>query len=106
MTNKEIAERIIDNTCKNRVFCELYPDVCQKEKCDIYLVINTFLNTPDIDTPDLQQGEWIEIEDYNGDIHYQCDQCGNEFILIDGTPKENNYNFCPNCGAKMGGDEI
>ena len=53
------------------------------------------------------QGEWMEIEDYNGDIHYQCDRCGNEFILIDGTPKENNYNFCPNCGARMykGGED-
>ena len=46
-------------------------------------------------------GKWMEIEDYNGDIHYQCDQCGNEFILIDGTPKDNNYHFCPNCGARM-----
>ena len=52
------------------------------------------------------QGKWMEIEDYNGDIHYQCDQCGNEFILIDGTPKDNNYHFCPNCGADMrGGDD-
>lgn len=59
MTNKEIAERIIDITCKNRVFCELYPDVCQKENCDIYLVINTFLNTPDTDTPSQQRGEWV-----------------------------------------------
>lgn len=52
-----------------------------------------------------QRGEWVEIKDYNGDVHYQCDQCGNEFILIDGTPKENNYNFCPNCGADMRGDK-
>ena len=44
-------------------------------------------------------GHWVEIEDYNGDIHYQCDQCGEEFILIDGTPEDNNYWYCPNCGS-------
>lgn len=44
-------------------------------------------------------GHWLEIEDYNGDIHYQCDQCGEEFILIDGTPEDNNYWHCPNCGS-------
>lgn len=46
-------------------------------------------------------GKWIEVKGYDGDIHYQCDQCGNEFILIDGTPKDNNYNYCPNCGSRM-----
>lgn len=45
-------------------------------------------------------GKWIEIDDY-GDAHYQCDQCKEEYVLIDGTPKENQYNYCPNCGAKM-----
>lgn len=47
-------------------------------------------------------GHWVEIEDYNGDIHYQCDQCGEEFILIDGTPEDNNYWHCPNCGSYNG----
>ena len=56
-------------------------------------------------TAEPKTGEWVEVEDYNGDIHYQCDQCGDEFILIDGTPKDNNYHFCPNCGARMNGGE-
>ena len=47
------------------------------------------------------QGEWIEVEDYNGDIHYKCDQCGEEWTFPYGTPSENNANFCPNCGARM-----
>lgn len=56
---------------------------------------------------DRSTGKWVEIEGYDGDIHYQCDQCGNEFILIDGTPKDNNYHFCPNCGSLMnkGGED-
>ena len=55
---------------------------------------------------DAVQGEWIEVEDYNGDVHYKCDQCGEEWTFPFGTPKENNANFCPNCGAIMErGDE-
>lgn len=49
------------------------------------------------------KGEWIEVEDYNGDVHYKCDQCGEEWTFPYGTPKENNANFCPNCGARMKG---
>ena len=56
---------------------------------------------------DAVQGEWIEVEDYNGDVHYKCDQCGEEWTFPFGTPIENNANFCPNCGARMkgGGNE-
>lgn len=123
-TNKEIAERIIDNTCKNRVFCELYPDACRKEDCDIYLVINTFLNTPDTDTPSRQRGEWVY--DANGYDYglpaWKCDKCGcinanipPKIMTKDGKPNyapvnPNSFsgsNFCPNCGARMykGGED-
>lgn len=53
----------------------------------------------EIPSSEPKTGHWVEIEDYNGDIHYQCDQCGEEFILIDGTPDDNNYWHCPNCGS-------
>lgn len=52
---------------------------------------------------DAVQGEWLEIEDYNGDYHYQCSVCKDEFYLEYGTPKENGYAYCPSCGAKMKG---
>ncbi len=52
---------------------------------------------------DRPKGEWIEVEDYNGDVHYKCDQCGEEWTFPFGTPIENNANFCPNCGARMKG---
>ena len=34
---------------------------------------------------------------------WQCSECKDVFILLEGTPKDNNYNYCPNCGAKMEG---
>jgi DNA-directed RNA polymerase subunit RPC12/RpoP len=48
-------------------------------------------------------GKWEEITDYSGwgDTHYRCSVCGEEWYLEDGTPKQNNMNFCPKCGADM-----
>ena len=52
-------------------------------------------------TPKQRTGHWIEQEDYNLDTFYDCSECGESFSLIDGTPTDNLYNYCPNCGAKM-----
>lgn len=27
--------------------------------------------------------------------------CGKAFVMIDGTPNENGYNFCPSCGKEL-----
>ena len=49
-------------------------------------------------------GHW-EIEDmFDGDVAYRCSACNELFCIIEGTPKDNEYNFCPNCGADMRGD--
>lgn len=50
-------------------------------------------------------GHWIEKEDYNGDTYYDCSECGESFCLIEGTPTDNLYNYCPSCGAKMEGNK-
>ena len=46
---------------------------------------------------------WIpdEIETGEDSNTYKCSACGQIQILIDGTPKENGWNYCPHCGAKM-----
>ncbi|MBQ1659538.1 MAG: hypothetical protein II059_06795 [Clostridia bacterium] len=46
-------------------------------------------------------GRWIEHIDERGDTYYECSSCKEEFTLIDGTPADNLYNYCSNCGAKM-----
>ena len=30
--------------------------------------------------------------------------CGETWALTDGTPKENNYKFCPGCGGRIVGE--
>lgn len=55
--------------------------------------------------PQRMRGKWETIEGWDGDEVYRCSECGEEYVLIDGTPKENGYHFCPNCGADMRGTE-
>ena len=50
-------------------------------------------------------GEWIVQDDGWDGVYYECSCCKEAFTLIDGTPSENLYNFCPNCGADMRGEE-
>lgn len=51
----------------------------------------------------VKRGHWEEISEYGGwgDTHYRCSACGEEWYLEDGTPQQNNMNFCPMCGARM-----
>lgn len=51
--------------------------------------------------PEQKTGRWIEHIDERGDTYYECSSCKEEFTLIEGTPADNLYNYCPNCGAKM-----
>ena len=54
--------------------------------------------------PQRMRGRWETIEGWDGDEIYRCSECGAEFVLIDGTPKENEYHFCPKCGSYNGGE--
>lgn len=47
------------------------------------------------------EGKWKTVEGYDGDEYYECSNCGEPWFLESGTPKDNNMNFCPNCGADM-----
>jgi DNA-directed RNA polymerase subunit RPC12/RpoP len=63
-------------------------------------------DAPTIDATPIRHGRWEEIDDLDFDTLYRCSVCGEEFYLIDGTPRENQYYYCPCCGSKMdGGDD-
>ena len=36
-----------------------------------------------------------------GDTYYHCSVCGNDWVFEEGTPKANEWNFCPHCGADV-----
>ena len=58
---------------------------------------------PEIEALPVVRGEWMPTDMGGGetDEAYVCSVCGEPWTLIDGTPRENNMHYCPNCGAKM-----
>ena len=52
-------------------------------------------HTPTVDAEPVKHGRWKECG-----YKWRCSSCG-VLMDIDGTPKENLLNYCPNCGAKM-----
>lgn len=57
--------------------------------------------TKGADVQPVKRGHWEEIEDYDGNIHYRCTNCKTEFYLEAGSPVDNEYFYCPHCGADM-----
>lgn len=51
--------------------------------------------------PERAIGEWVFWADDPDSNTYACSICKEPYMLIEGTPEDNKYNFCPNCGAKM-----
>jgi hypothetical protein len=47
---------------------------------------------------ELKTGHWVGIDEYPHE-DYECDNCGFIHTFIDGHTAQ--YNYCPNCGAKM-----
>ena len=66
------------------------------EVCSIIRYLGTYA-----DVQPVRRGKWEEIEDFDGDSHYGCTACGAEFYLEAGTPNDNEYYYCPHCGADM-----
>lgn len=48
------------------------------------------------------RGRWIP---WDGDECYECSVCRVLLSFRDGTPEENDVNFCPHCGADMSDHE-
>lgn len=58
-------------------------------------------NIPAADVVERKVGRWEYTEMYYDDYAWVCSVCGETWVLNDGTPAENNMNYCPNCGASM-----
>lgn len=52
-------------------------------------------------TPTERIGHWIEKDGFDGDVYYDCSECGESWTTIEGTPWDNEWNYCPNCGCRM-----
>lgn len=56
------------------------------------------------DVTPVKHGHWIEQDGFDGDTYYDCSVCGHSWVTIEGTPQDNEMNYCPYCGAHM--DEV
>lgn len=61
------------------------------------------MRIPAADVEPVRHGQWVRTEDdWNSLTTYQCTACDEEFCFeIDEDLPLLNYNYCPNCGAKM-----
>ena len=53
-----------------------------------------------VDVEPVRRGHWICIGDIDEYI-FECSECHEIYYLNEGTPKEHQYNYCPNCGRKL-----
>ena len=62
-----------------------------------------FNSFPAADVVEVRHGRWIPSDMGGGepDEAYICSECGEPWVLNDGTPEENNMRYCPACGARM-----
>lgn len=50
---------------------------------------------------EIEQMYWM-ITRFGCDVeYYTCPKCDEAYSLYEGTPKDNNYNYCPNCGQRL-----
>lgn len=59
-------------------------------------------DAPAVDVAPVVHGRWEEsIDEWFGTDVYTCSKCRESYVLVEGTPKQNLWHYCPNCGAKM-----
>ena len=64
-------------------------------------VMFTIDKQPTIDAEPIVRPHGIESTDDRGYTCYECSQCSIEYVRINGTPADNDYLYCPHCGAKI-----
>lgn len=80
----------------NALFDALYDNEFQT-LCPLDEVSDVIAAAPTLDYAPVRHGEWLGCENYNDIV--QCSSCG----LIRNIYKQEGWNYCPNCGAKMDG---
>lgn len=68
-----------------------------------FSVANMISKLPPANATVIKHGKWLDMgeEDLSYENVYACSVCNNWFYLSEGTPENNDYNYCPNCGARM-----
>lgn len=87
--------------------CQLYDT--NKQRCSLAAIATELAKTQELLTKNIKGGRWEKITgmappEFHG--HYTCSICGWCDKRLTTLRREMNYNFCPNCGAKMTEDSV
>ena len=102
MTREEAIKTLKENYCAMCAYGSQSMMSCDIRGCDNMDAIKALEQEQEQEP---KTGRWIEEDMFDGDVAYRCSECNELFWLESGTPKDNEYNFCPKCGAKMGVEE-
>lgn len=92
----ELDARALDDTDlslgRNRELVQFDKD-CKQNAIDM------LKKAPTVDAEPVRHGHWVGIDDEPCEV-WECDMCG--YIY---ESDQQWYNYCPNCGAKMDGEQ-
>lgn len=88
MTENEVIKylKMATDEAGNEEFSDIYKEMCSMS-----------INALEKQIPK----EWIAEQLGDGDDVWKCPCCNDLFMLMIGTPQENNYHYCPNCGQRL-----
>ena len=70
-------------------------------------IASEIADIPAADVAPVVHGRWEDSTDeWLGTDVYTCSKCRESYVLVEGTPKENLWHYCPNCGAQMHEDDF
>ena len=98
---KEAVINFIENGLNN-------PDKTKSFGHDAIEIMAEVRYMPAADVVEVKHGKWIESEDdYYGLYIIKCSLCREVWCFeVKDDVKLMNYNYCPNCGARMDGDNL
>lgn len=111
---KDIVEVV---RCRNCIFKDdsAYEDEVYCEQHHAYFGKSDFCNYGR-DRDDAEKGlrskmtesnaRWIDHTEEDDDGYWECSNCGEHWVLMDGTPDEYKMNYCTNCGSRMDTEPI
>lgn len=63
--------------------------------------IKRIMSDKPLEVQPVRHGRWLYKPEMYDESTWECSECGEPYTLIDGTPVDNFYFYCPNCGAIM-----